>query len=144
LTGFDDNKICNYFNYKSIDDYWHDLFTKTKNEFGVFWDYQWAFTILHNNGFCILPQNNLVTNIGFGEDSTHTSDRENYLAYMKSYELEISTYNKDLIYNSLADINFHKLFNWEFIDLPQKRITFKEEIRILMAKTISKIRICKS
>ena len=140
LTGFDDTKNCNYFNYKSIDDYWHDLFKKTKKEFTLFWDCQWVFTILHNNGFCILPQNNLVTNIGFGEDSTHTSDRGNYLASMKSYEMEISMNEKDLIYDSLADINFHVLFRWEIIDVPQKNISVKETFKVLVNRMVFKIK----
>jgi len=144
LTVFEDTEVCNYFNYKSIDDYWHDLFRKTKNESSTVWDCQWVFTILHNNGFCILPQNNLVKNIGFGEDSTHTSDKGDYFASMKSYELEISMNNKDLFYDSLADINFHKLFKWEIIEEPKKNITAKEAIKTILTKINSKIRIGKS
>jgi hypothetical protein len=36
------------------------------------WDFQWAFTILKNNGLVILPNQNLVSNIGYGENATHT------------------------------------------------------------------------
>ena len=37
------------------------------------WDYQWLFTIVNNNGLCILPDCNLITNIGVGvADNTHT------------------------------------------------------------------------
>ncbi|WP_339787953.1 TylF/MycF/NovP-related O-methyltransferase [uncultured Imperialibacter sp.] len=36
------------------------------------WDYQWMFSIWKNLGVCILPNTNLVNNIGFGRDATHT------------------------------------------------------------------------
>jgi hypothetical protein len=37
------------------------------------WDYQWLYTNLKNNSLTIVPSVNLVTNIGFGEDATHTT-----------------------------------------------------------------------
>ena len=37
------------------------------------WDYQWTFTCFANNGLTALPNTNLVTNVGFGEDATHTT-----------------------------------------------------------------------
>ena len=36
------------------------------------WDYQWLFAILNNNGMACTPKNNLVENIGLGDDATHT------------------------------------------------------------------------
>ncbi len=38
------------------------------------WDYQWNFARLINNGLSIIPSKNLVSNIGFGADATHTFD----------------------------------------------------------------------
>ena len=35
------------------------------------WDYQWQYAVLANEGFVIIPTNNLVSNIGYGSDSTH-------------------------------------------------------------------------
>jgi len=36
------------------------------------WDYQWTATVWHYGGLTATPQVNLVTNIGFGPDATHT------------------------------------------------------------------------
>lgn len=36
------------------------------------WDYQWRFHMMINNGLCIVPRNNLITNIGWGKFATHT------------------------------------------------------------------------
>jgi hypothetical protein len=37
-----------------------------------YWDYQWTFTCWAQSGLSILPSANLVSNIGFGPDATHT------------------------------------------------------------------------
>ena len=37
------------------------------------WDFQWFFTRLVNSGLSVVPKHNLISNIGFGADSTHTS-----------------------------------------------------------------------
>jgi hypothetical protein len=36
------------------------------------WAYRWSFTCLANGGLTVLPNRNLVNNVGFGEDATHT------------------------------------------------------------------------
>ena len=36
------------------------------------WDYQWSFVCFVNGGLTALPNRNLINNIGFGEDATHT------------------------------------------------------------------------
>lgn len=36
------------------------------------WDYQWSWTRASNEGLSVIPARNLVTNIGFGPDATHT------------------------------------------------------------------------
>jgi hypothetical protein len=41
------------------------------------WDYQWMFTCWTQAGLAIHPTVNLVSNIGFGNTATHTSDPKN-------------------------------------------------------------------
>lgn len=36
------------------------------------WAYRWSFTVMANRGLCTIPAVNLVSNVGFREDSTHT------------------------------------------------------------------------
>lgn len=36
------------------------------------WDFQWTYTLATNNGLSIIPNKNLVSNLGFGKDATHT------------------------------------------------------------------------
>lgn len=41
------------------------------------WDYQWVFTCWMQAGLAIHPTVNLVSNIGFGAEATHTQDETN-------------------------------------------------------------------
>jgi hypothetical protein len=52
------------------------------------WDYQWVYTIWKQNGLAVIPNVNLVTNIGFGSDATHTFNQEAIVANNPAYELE--------------------------------------------------------
>ncbi|ACB49863.1 unknown [Crocosphaera subtropica ATCC 51142] len=61
-------------------DYWLDILEKTHNNLIDSWAYIWGYTCWINNGLTILPEVNLVSNIGFGEDATHTKDINNPLA----------------------------------------------------------------
>ena len=36
------------------------------------WDYQLQYLILQNEKLAIVPKSNMVKNIGFGDDATHT------------------------------------------------------------------------
>ncbi len=47
-------------------------FYATQNGENDSWAYAWYFSILQANGLCAIPKINLVRNIGFGADSTHT------------------------------------------------------------------------
>jgi len=38
------------------------------------WDYQWGFAKYRNNAVSVVPETNLVKNIGFGEGGTNTTD----------------------------------------------------------------------
>lgn len=51
------------------------------------WDYQWAFAKLLCGGLNVVPAVNLVSNIGFGADATHTTNSFDPRANRVTYEL---------------------------------------------------------
>lgn len=62
-----------YFKNRNIHRAWLWYYEMVKNSFlNTCWDYQLTFSIWTNKGLCIAPFKNLVSNIGFGEDATHT------------------------------------------------------------------------
>lgn len=57
-------------------DYWRPIFDNVNSDWDV-WDYQWIFNCWVQNAFAILPNVNLISNIGWGENSTHTRSLDN-------------------------------------------------------------------
>lgn len=58
--------------------YWTRIFDKTHAGQVDTWDHQWNFAILSQGGLCIQPNENLVTNVGFGPEATHTKKASRY------------------------------------------------------------------
>lgn len=58
--------------------YWRDTYTRYfDGEFDT-WDYGWAFSVWRNQGLAVYPEVNLVRNIGFGADASHTKGWKDY------------------------------------------------------------------
>lgn len=51
---------------------WTDILDRVQRGEIDTWDYQWTASVWHHGGLTATPQVNLVTNIGFGPDATHT------------------------------------------------------------------------
>jgi len=52
---------------------WKKIFDQVKLGTIDTWDYQWTATVWLHNGLTATPNANLVSNIGFGQDATHTT-----------------------------------------------------------------------
>lgn len=53
--------------------YWQEKFQQVfESKADDVWDYQWLLACWINSGFRIFPDTNLISNIGFGDDATHT------------------------------------------------------------------------
>ncbi len=62
------------FQSKEEADYWKKCFDITYAGKIDTWDYQWTAVIRKAHGLNVIPKVNLVTNIGFGSDATHTKN----------------------------------------------------------------------
>ncbi len=89
-------------NRKEFRDYWYTIFDKVKREQIDTWDYQWIFAKWKNFGMTIVPNVNLISNIGFGNDATHTKD----ISHFTNREVECIgeiTHPNRMIVNRKAD-----------------------------------------
>lgn len=77
-----------HFKYNRHQKYWSIVFDKIKAKKIDTWDYQWTFTCWYNDGLSVVPMKNLITNIGFGIDATHTQNANSNLDNLKKYEIE--------------------------------------------------------
>lgn len=53
--------------------YWRKIFDLTYQLRINSWFYRWMLTCWVRKGFCIVPERNLITNLGDGEDASHTA-----------------------------------------------------------------------
>ncbi len=61
------------------------------------WDYQWQFICKINSGLIIVPEKNLVTNLGFGTDATNTKNPLGAGHDLKMEEMEFPLKHPELI-----------------------------------------------
>lgn len=83
LSGIFLNKFEEAYRLSKLDDTFANI------EKGDVWDYQWEFTVYSNSGLCIIPEVNLVRNIGFGTDATHTFSVHDKKALVQEQEIEL-------------------------------------------------------
>jgi acetyltransferase-like isoleucine patch superfamily enzyme len=114
---FDENQrrivIRNAFENKDIRDFWEE----TLNNHIILnvestWDYQWFFSIWKANGVTILPGKNLVSNIGFGMDATHTKNENHHLSANAKYQAQLPLRHPQsrMIISKNEIQNFHNFF----------------------------------
>ena len=83
--------------------YWHNAFKSVNNNKINTWDYQWTYTIWKHNGLSIIPGKNLVTNIGFTQDATHTIKGAEEYALLPVFEINEITHPNSKVVNLTAD-----------------------------------------
>lgn len=75
--------------YKPTVNFWRNIFERMYNKEIDTWDYQFSYLLQKNGGKCIVPKVNLITNVGFSADATHTFSAESEAANRKRYEINI-------------------------------------------------------
>jgi len=64
--------ISRKFNRKDEQEFWWKVYNNFRERKYDTWDFQFVFKMWENDGVCIIPNENLVTNLGFGKNATHT------------------------------------------------------------------------
>lgn len=85
LTVFEDIKST--FKTRYEQKYWQRIYGLMKDKEIDTWDYQLLFTIWHQKGLIVLPNVNLISNIGFGDLSINCRDGTSPLANSKTYPI---------------------------------------------------------
>jgi ADP-heptose:LPS heptosyltransferase len=113
-------KITNYFDDEKLKSLWLKKFELVYQKKIDTWDYQWMYTVYNQGGISIIPNQNLVTNIGFGENATHTTDIGKY-TNLKTVELKTPFVHPTTIeLNKEADYYYYYTFD-------QFDVAFKKE-----------------
>ncbi|MCU7551298.1 hypothetical protein OCK74_19405 [Chitinophagaceae bacterium LB-8] len=92
------------------------------------WDYQWVYTVWNHNGISIIPNVNLVSNIGFGSDATHTFDSKNIVANHPSFEINKIVHPGKMIISKSADKRLFRICHQPKLTLRDRAYLVKKEI----------------
>lgn len=72
FVNFKESDLTSSASHAPYKETWFRNLANTYNKQINTWDYQYAYSNLINNYLSIMPNQNLIKNIGFGEDATHT------------------------------------------------------------------------
>jgi len=105
LNSFIKKKAINKIFARNADRYyWINIFKKMESHEIDTWDYQWTYSIFNNNGICINPAKNLISNIGFNSDGTHTINADSSYNNQQRFETEVMLHPIEIeINNSYMD-----------------------------------------
>ena len=93
----------NYFSHNIEKRYWEKIFNNVYNKMLDSWAYPWMLGIWKNNQLIITPKKNLVLNVGFSRDATHTNSRFHNFQY-KTFKIKKPYYApKKIEVNKIAD-----------------------------------------
>lgn len=85
-----DNIFIEKFVSKKEYDFYYQIFDNAESGLVNSWEIQWLYSLRKNNLKNIVPNKNLVKNIGFGHtNATHTHQKLKYLSLTKNIKLEL-------------------------------------------------------
>jgi hypothetical protein len=107
--------------------FWYEILRSTyeaKNKI-TWWDYQWAFAQWINGGVSIIPKVNLVSNIGYRGDATHTK-RKSKISNLPVLNIDFPLTHPKIISRNL-----------KMDDLMQRKIYMRSLSHQILKKIIS-------
>lgn len=112
--------------------YWKSIFDLVKDgKREDIWDYQWLFTIWDQGGLTIVPNKNLVTNIGFSDHATHTVGSYFEKIYTKkSHRLDTIVHPETIKIYPKAELNtFQNYFSVEQKTMDKLKSIIRKQLK---------------
>jgi hypothetical protein len=91
--------------------YWAQVFDRVHRKEINSWAYPWTASVWYLGGLTATPNVNLVSNIGFGKEGTHTIDDSNPSSYLATHSISELTHPQVIYHDTDAD---RYVFNHHF------------------------------
>lgn len=85
------------------------------------WGYPWLFARIIQNGLSIVPRVNLISNIGFGQDATHTKKGNHPGANLPLEDITFPLKHPDFI---VPNVEFDRILYRKFSSVPKRIYMF--------------------
>lgn len=105
----DERRMADWFSSKAEEKYWHNIFEQVYQGKVDTWDHQWYFACRLNGRLSVLPNFNLISNIGFGQDATHTTG-DSVLSNMTVEKMQFPLIHPDGLF--VCRTLDRRFFNW--------------------------------
>lgn len=99
------------------------------------WDTQFVYLMLKNQAKCIIPKLNLITNIGFREDATHTHNEDSKDANLERFEIKFPlTHPQNIAMNEKLNYIYDRYYYYlspKFIKITKRIFKLFYKLKIL-------------
>jgi hypothetical protein len=85
----DDGWLLDILGTRQAAEYWNAIFEATHQDRNTSWAYRWSYAAWCHGGLTVLPNVNLVSNIGFGADATHLVQQDSTFAGLPVQGMEM-------------------------------------------------------
>lgn len=101
--------------------YWQHKFDLTVTKENItWWDWQWIYHQLRDKQLSVVPSINLVTNIGFNKDGTHTKEDNNPASSLQSYAMQFPLQHPKVLRRNVE----YEEYNVKWVWCYHKRMKF--------------------
>jgi hypothetical protein len=116
--------------------YWESIFQHVYDGNIDTWDYQWFYSIWAHSGLCVHPARNLVRNLGFHPDATHTTNPDSVYCTLDAEELDLPlTHPADVFVDSDKDELEARLRTARTKGLPYALDKYISMLKVLVKRT---------
>jgi len=104
------------------------------------WCYPLNASVWYRGGLTVIPNVNLISNIGFGDNATHTKNNNDKFSKMPVYELKSLVHPKKIDSDSVADQHtFNYQYGGKYLHFPYNWIIFFSKFIMNIFKKNKKI-----
>ncbi len=92
-------------------DYWSARFERAAHDGTDAWDFQWTYACWKHGGITVVPNANLISNIGFDSNATHTRSPDSRLANQPLQRITRIEHNAHVVVDDRADAATFDAYN---------------------------------
>jgi hypothetical protein len=124
-TAKQENFLRNWFNSRRSIQFWTRQFDAAYTNQIDTWDFAWTFACWCQNSLSIIPSTNLISNIGFSPDATHTKETSSSLANRATKSMEYPLQHPNMI---MRNFEFDNLTE-STIFIPSFKLKFIKKVK---------------
>ena len=117
--------INKYFDNFLEKTYWQTLFDAVYRGKINTWDYQFVYHIWKTGGVSVMPNTNLISNIGFGKNAAHLKSKKSSLSKLGTNTLNAEIKKRSVKLNRMADTYSRKnIFSINLINVLKQKLYY--------------------